>query len=70
MNTEEIRKMNEDEIRTKLEETRKEYMLLRFQAVSGQLTDTSKVTKIKREVARMETILREKQLDAKEEGAA
>jgi len=70
MNTEEIRKMNEDEIRTKLEETREEYMLLRFQAVSGQLTDTSKVTKIKREVARMETILREKQLDAKEEGAA
>jgi len=70
MKTEEIRKMNEDEIRTKLEETRKEYMLLRFQAVSGQLTDTSKVTKIKREVARMETILREKQLDAKEEGAA
>lgn len=70
MKTEEIRKMNEDEIRTKLEETRKEYMLLRFQAVSGQLTDTSKVTKIKRDVARLETILREKQINVKEEGAA
>ena len=70
MKTEDIRKMNMDEIKSKLEETKKEFMLLRFQAVSGQLTDTSKVTKIKRDVARLETILREKQINVKEEGAA
>lgn len=45
-------------------------MLLRFQAISGQLTDTSKVTKSKRVIARMETILREKQLSMKAEGEA
>lgn len=70
MKSEEIRKLNVDEIKIKLEETRKEYMLLRFQAVSGQLTDTSKVTKIKRLIARFETILREKQARLKVEGEA
>lgn len=70
MKSEDIRKLNVDEIKIKLEETRKEYMLLRFQAVSGQLTDTSKVTKIKRLIARYETILREKQASLKTEGEA
>lgn len=66
----EIRKLSLEEIKAKLDETRKEFMLLRFQAVSGQLTDTSKVTKIKRDVARLETIMREKQGSLKEEGEA
>ena len=65
-----IRKLNIDEIKKKLNETRKEYMLLRFQAVSGQLTDTSKIMKIKKLIARFETILREKQLSVKVEGEA
>jgi large subunit ribosomal protein L29 len=68
MKTADLRKMSETEIEKMLEETRKELMLLRFQAVSGQLTDTSKLTKTKREVARIATILREKQMDVKEEG--
>lgn len=70
MKNAEIRKLSVENIQTKLEETRKEYMLLRFQSVSGQLTDTSKIMKIKRLIARFETILREKQLNAKVEGEA
>lgn len=66
----EIRKLSMDEIKKKIEETRKEYMLLRFQAVSGQLTDTTKITNIKRLIARLETILHEKQLGMKVEGDA
>jgi large subunit ribosomal protein L29 len=66
----EIRKLSVDEIKKKIEETRKEYMLLRFQAVSGQLTDTTKITNIKRLIARLETILHEKQLGMKVEGDA
>lgn len=65
-----IRKLSIEEIKTKIDETRKELMLLRFQAVSGQLTDTSKITKTKREVGRLETIMREMQLNVKEEGEA
>lgn len=70
MKSEEIRKLGVDDIKQKLDETRKEYMLLRFQIVSGQLTDTSKVGKIKRDIARFETILRERQNSMKVEGEA
>ena len=56
---EEIRKMQAEEIRKKLTDTRDELMKLRFQQVSGQLTDTSSLPALRRNVARMETVLRE-----------
>jgi len=68
MKSSDIRLMNSDEIQSKLLETRKEFMLLRFQSVSGQLTDTSKINSAKRLIARLETILREKQLGINMEG--
>lgn len=70
MKSAEIRKLDIAKIQEQLEETRKEYMLLRFQSVSGQLTDTSKIMKIKKLIARYETIIREKQLSEKAEGEA
>jgi large subunit ribosomal protein L29 len=70
MKSSDIRLMNSDEIQSKLLETRKEFMLLRFQSVSGQLTDTSKINNAKRLIARLETILREKQLGINMEGEA
>lgn len=70
MKSSDIRLMNSDEIQSKLLETREEFMLLRFQSVSGQLTDTSKINNVKRLIARLETILREKQLDINMEGKA
>lgn len=70
MKSAEIRKLDIAKIQEQLEETRKEYMLLRFQSVSGQLTDTSKIMKIKKLIARYETIIREKQLGEKAEGEA
>jgi large subunit ribosomal protein L29 len=68
MKSSDIRLMNADEIQSKLLEMRKEFMLLRFQAVSGQLTNTSKINNAKRLIARLETILREKQLGIHTEG--
>ena len=68
MKSSDIRLMNSDEIKSKLLETRKEFMLLRFQSVSGQLTDTSKINNAKRLIARLETILHEKQLGINMEG--
>jgi len=70
MKNTDIRALSVEEITAKLDETRKEFMLLRFQSVSGQLTDTSKLQKIKREIARFETILREKQKGIRTEGEA
>ena len=54
-----IRKLVPEEIRTKIADARDELMKLRFQQVSGQLTDTSRLNILRKDVARMETILRE-----------
>ena len=63
---EEIRKMAVEEIRTKLADARDEMLKLRFQQVTGQLTDTSRVKILRRDIARMETILRQSELAAVE----
>jgi large subunit ribosomal protein L29 len=54
-----VRKMAAEEIRTKLVDAREEMMKLRFRQVTGQLTDTSRLRILRRDIARMETILRE-----------
>jgi large subunit ribosomal protein L29 len=54
-----IRNMKAGEIETKLADAREELMKLRFQQVTGQLTDTSRLRILRREIARMTTILRE-----------
>jgi large subunit ribosomal protein L29 len=59
MKTKEIREMQLEQIRTKLGDAREELLKLRFQQVTGQLTDTSRLRLLRREIARMETILAE-----------
>ncbi|WKZ35314.1 MAG: 50S ribosomal protein L29 [Anaerolineales bacterium] len=54
-----IRKLAAEEIRTKITDARDEMMKLRFQQVTGQLTDSSRLKILRRDIARMETILRE-----------
>jgi len=71
MNAAEIRKMDDAEIEKTLTDTRHELLNLRFQTITGQLTDTSRVRAIRRDIARMETILRERELaEAAEESEA
>jgi len=65
----EVRKLVAEEIRTKLTDSRDELMKLRFQQVNGQLTDSSHLRTLRRNIARMETILRETEL-AVVEGAS
>ena len=55
----EIRNLKSGEIETKLADAREEMMKLRFQQVTGQLSDSSRLRALRREVARMQTILRE-----------
>jgi large subunit ribosomal protein L29 len=62
--------MSPEEIRSKLVQTRNDYMDLRFQVVSGQLVDTSKLKQTRRLIAQYETILREKELEEMIEGEA
>jgi large subunit ribosomal protein L29 len=66
----ELRNMNTGEIETKLTDAQEELMKLRFQQVTGQLTDTSRLRILKREIARMQTILREQASAEAVEGEA
>jgi len=59
MKSSEIRALKVEEIQSKLADSREELMKLRFQQVTGQLTDSSRLRIVRRDVARMETILRE-----------
>jgi large subunit ribosomal protein L29 len=68
MKTSEVRALSTDELKAKLGETRNELMNLRFQVVTGQLTDTSRLKIVRRQIALFETILRERELGNVPEG--
>jgi len=67
--TSDLRNLKSGEIETKLTDAREELMKLRFQQVMGQLTDTSRLRILRREIARMQTILNE-QAKVETEGEA
>lgn len=67
MKTSEMRLLSVAELQTKLADARQELMNLRFQLITGQLTDTSRLKQSRRIIAQYETILRE--LELAEEGA-
>ena len=62
MKTSEMRLQSVEELRSKLADARQELMNLRFQVVTGQLTDTSRLKVSRRLIARYETLLREREL--------
>ncbi len=62
MKTSELRLLSVEELRTRLADARQELMNLRFQVVTGQLTDTSRLKVNRRLIARYETLLREREL--------
>ena len=57
MNAKEMKELSTEEIRAKLMNTRQELMNLRFQMVTGQLTDTSRFKVARRDIARLENVL-------------
>lgn len=59
MKSREIRALKPEEVKSHLADAREELMKLRFQQVTGQLTDTSRLRILRKDIARMETILRE-----------
>jgi large subunit ribosomal protein L29 len=61
MKPEDIRNLSLEEIQNHLNDARNELMNLRFQVVTGQLTDTSRLKVTRREIARLETVLAERE---------
>ena len=58
----ELRELTDDEIETRLTETKEELFNLRFQNATGQLDNYRRLGQLRREVARLNTIIRERQL--------
>ena len=67
--TSDLRNLKTGELETKLSDAREELMKLRFQQVTGQLTDSSRLRILRRDIARMQTVLREQKM-AETEGEA
>ncbi len=57
-----IREMSEGELAAELDKMKKELFNLRFQHVTGQLESPIKVRETRRDIARVKTIIREKEL--------
>jgi large subunit ribosomal protein L29 len=68
MKADEIRALADDKIQAQLDETREELMNLRFQQSTGELLDSSRIRETRRLIARLETIIRERELEAAVEG--
>lgn len=64
MTVTEIRALATGEIEAKLDDAREELFKLRFQFKTGQLTDPSRLPLARRNIARLATVLRERQLAA------
>ncbi len=60
MKAAELRQMTVDELRRRLDETYQEQFNLRFQLASKQLADTSRLRQVKRDIARIKTLLAER----------
>jgi large subunit ribosomal protein L29 len=62
----ELREMGDDELFGRLAETKQELFNLRFQHVTGQLDNYARLGQMKKEVARINTILRDREIAAAE----
>ena len=60
MNANELREMTIDELNSKLGELKEELFNLRFQLAINQLDKPHKITEVKHDIARVMTVLREK----------
>ena len=57
-----MRSLEDDELETKLREAKEELFNLRFQAATGQLETHGRLREVKREIARIYTVMREREL--------
>ena len=62
MTNQEIRKLSNEEIIAKIEESKEELFNLRFSQTTGNLEKPSRIRELRKLVARMKTILREREL--------
>lgn len=64
MKPSDIRAMSDDQMKDQLIGLKKEQFNLRFQRATGQLENTARMRQVRREIARIQTIARQKQAEA------
>ncbi len=69
MNAAEFRDMSLDQLDDQLIKLKKEQFNLRFQVASGQLENTSRIREVRRDIARVQTVAREKRVGSAETSA-
>ena len=62
----ELRELNDVELANRLREFKEELFNLRFQNATGQLDNISRLGAVRKDIARCETLLREREIDAAE----
>jgi len=65
MKVNEVRQLNAEQLDEKLVELKKDLFNLRLQHATNQLDNPLKIAEVKRDIARVKTIIREKQLAAR-----
>ena len=60
MKVEDVRQLTPDQLTEKITELKKEQFNLRFQAATGQMEKTHRVSEVRKDIARISTLLREK----------
>ena len=64
MKTVNLRKLSYAELQEQLDESKEELFNLRFQIVTNQLDNTARITQVRRQVARIKTMMREQEIAA------
>jgi large subunit ribosomal protein L29 len=59
----ELRELDENELVGKLDEAKQELFNFRFQLVTGQLDNPSRLREVRQEIARIKTLLREREIE-------
>jgi large subunit ribosomal protein L29 len=67
MKASEIRALTTDELKRKLDDTYQELLNLRLQVSTGQQKNTARLTQLRRDIARLKTVLREREIAAYEQ---
>jgi len=67
MKANEIRKMSSEDLNNKVTELKNELFNLRFRLATGQLDNPSSIKNVKRDIARVKTIIRERELEVGKE---
>lgn len=60
---EELRLLSDEELQARLRDAKEELFNLRFQSATGQLDNTSRIREVKRDIARIFTVIKQRELE-------